>query len=109
MGSEVFLYAYGLVCLSMLVFNIVYSLHLRSSDRRLRRQVRGIAARAEVQMTGSAKVCRWRCATALTWRAAFPVRPACWPLTTIWMSWTAMALFSRSICIKCGPSCCAWP
>ena len=42
MGSEVFLYAYGLVCLSMLVFNIVYSLHLRSSDRRLRRQVRGI-------------------------------------------------------------------
>ena len=50
MGSEVFLYAYGLVCLSMLVFNIVYSLHLRSSDRRLRRQVRGIAARAEVQM-----------------------------------------------------------
>lgn len=50
MGSEVFLYAYGLVCLSMLVFNIVYSLHLRSSDRRLRRQVRGIAARAEIQM-----------------------------------------------------------
>ena len=44
MGSEVFLYGYGLVCLSMLVFNLIYSLHLRASDRRLRRQVQRIAA-----------------------------------------------------------------
>lgn len=34
MGSEVILYGYGLVCLSMLVFNIVYSIYLRSDDRR---------------------------------------------------------------------------
>ena len=41
MGSEVFLYAYGLVCLSMLVFNVVYSLHLRPRGRRLLRPAAG--------------------------------------------------------------------
>ena len=35
MGAEILLYGYGLVCLSMLVFNLLYSLHLRSGDRRL--------------------------------------------------------------------------
>ena len=34
MGSEILLYGYGLVCLSMLVFNIAYSLYLRSDGRR---------------------------------------------------------------------------
>ena len=50
MGAEVLLYGYGLVCLSMLVFNLLYGLHLRSDDRRLerrterlRRQVDGTA------------------------------------------------------------------
>ena len=33
-GAEVLLYGYGLVCLSMLAFNLLYSLHLRSDDRR---------------------------------------------------------------------------
>ncbi len=35
LGAEYLLYGYGLVCLSMLVFNLLYSLHLRSGDRRL--------------------------------------------------------------------------
>lgn len=36
MGAEYLLYGYGLVCLSMLGFNLLYSFHLRSDDRRLR-------------------------------------------------------------------------
>ena len=38
MGAEVLLYGYGLVCLSMLAFNVLYALHLRSGDRRLGRR-----------------------------------------------------------------------
>lgn len=30
MGAEILLYGYGLVCLSMLVFNVLYALHLRA-------------------------------------------------------------------------------
>ena len=48
MGAEILLYSYGLVCLSMLAFNLLYSLYLRGGDRRLlarvdviRRQVDG--------------------------------------------------------------------
>ena len=39
MGAEVLLYGYGLVCVSMLAFNLLYGLHLRSDDRRLERRV----------------------------------------------------------------------
>ena len=35
MGAEILLYGYGIVCLSMLVFNVIYGLHLRSDDRRM--------------------------------------------------------------------------
>ena len=35
MGAEVLLYGYGIVCLSMLAFNVLYGLHLRSDDRRM--------------------------------------------------------------------------
>lgn len=35
MGAEILLYGYGLVCLSMLAFNLVYSLYLHADDRRL--------------------------------------------------------------------------
>ena len=35
MGAEVLLYGYGVVCLSMLVFNVLYGLHLRSDGRRM--------------------------------------------------------------------------
>lgn len=37
MGSELLLYAYGAVCLSMIVFNIVYNIILNRRDRRLAR------------------------------------------------------------------------
>ena len=61
MGAEILLYGYGLVCLSMLVFNVPYGLHLRGGDRRLsqrtealRRQVDGqlrqISQLANIQM-----------------------------------------------------------
>ena len=33
MGSEVLIYGYGLVCLSMLAFNLIYSLYLRGAQR----------------------------------------------------------------------------
>ena len=35
MGAEILLYGYGIVCLSMLVFNVLYGLHLRSDGRRM--------------------------------------------------------------------------
>lgn len=35
MGSEVLLYGYGMVCLAMLAFNIIYNISLKSRDRRL--------------------------------------------------------------------------
>ncbi len=38
MGSEVLLYGYGFVCLSMLIYNIVYSLIMRGSNKRLERK-----------------------------------------------------------------------
>lgn len=50
MGAEVLLYAYGLVCLCMLVFNLIYGLHLRSDDRRRRRRVVRLRRRMESQM-----------------------------------------------------------
>ena len=50
MGSEVLLYGYGLVCLSMLGFNILYSLHLRVSDRRLKRRMGDIARLVAAQL-----------------------------------------------------------
>lgn len=45
MGSEVLLYGYGLVCLSMLVFNIVYNMILKGSDVRMEKKVRHYEAR----------------------------------------------------------------
>ena len=59
MGAEVLLYGYGLVCASMLVFNLLYGLHLRSDDRRmerrtgrLRRQVKSSWRRSEKPRMG---------------------------------------------------------
>lgn len=49
-GSEILLYGYGLVCLSMLGFNILYSLHLRVSDRRLKRRMGDIARLVAAQL-----------------------------------------------------------
>lgn len=47
MGVQVIIYGYGLVCLSMFVFNLLYSAYLRSGDRRSRRRRDGVAAVAE--------------------------------------------------------------
>ena len=50
MGAEVLLYGYGLVCLSMLVFNLLYGLHLRSDDRRLTKRKDKLRRRVELQL-----------------------------------------------------------
>ena len=59
MGAEILLYGYGIVCLSMLVFNVLYGLHLRSDDRRmdaktevLRRRVREQLERLQEHSSG---------------------------------------------------------
>ena len=44
MGSEVILYFYGAVCLSMLAFNLVFSLYLRAGDLRLTRRTGRLSA-----------------------------------------------------------------
>ena len=46
MGAEVLLYGYGLVCASMLVFNVVYSLHLRSDERRRYKRMQKLRRRS---------------------------------------------------------------
>ena len=46
MGSEVLIYAYGLVCLSMLAFNLLYALYLRAGERRTARRVKSVGALA---------------------------------------------------------------
>ena len=62
MGAEMLLYGYGLVCLSMLGFNLLYGLYLRSDDRqmerrtdRLRRQVEGQLARLREGADGASR------------------------------------------------------
>ena len=52
MGAEVLLYGYGLVCASMLVFNVVYSLHLRSDDRRRYKRMQKLRRRIDSQLRG---------------------------------------------------------
>ena len=49
-GAEVLLYGYGLVCLSMLVFNVIYGLHLRSDDKRLKKRIDNIFNQVEKQI-----------------------------------------------------------
>lgn len=50
MGPEFLLYGYGLVCLSMLAFNLIYSLHLRSDERRLQRRAAALVDQVEQQV-----------------------------------------------------------
>lgn len=50
MGAEVLLYGYGLVCASMLVFNLLYGLHLRSDDRRMERRTGRLRRQVEKQL-----------------------------------------------------------
>lgn len=50
MGSEVLLYGYGIVCLSMLVYNIAYNIIMRSSDSRLERKIKRLSDKISVQL-----------------------------------------------------------
>ena len=38
MGSEVLLYGYGIVCLSMLIYNMIYNLIMKGKDKRARKR-----------------------------------------------------------------------
>ena len=71
MGAEILLYGYGAVCLSMLVFNVLYGLRLRSDDRRmgakaeiLRRRVTEQLARLQENSSGPAQMVQ---VSHLTW------------------------------------------
>ena len=50
MGAEFLLYGYGLVCVSMLVFNLLYSFYLRAGDRRLTKREDRLRQRVEEQL-----------------------------------------------------------
>ena len=50
MGSELLLYGYGAVCLSMLVFNIVYNISQKRKDQRLERKSRRLETRVDRQI-----------------------------------------------------------
>ena len=50
MGSEFLLYGYGFVCLSMLLFNIVYNTLMKGSQRRLERRSGRMGAQVESQL-----------------------------------------------------------
>lgn len=50
MGSEVLLYGYGAVCVSMLVFNIVYSLVMRRRSLRSEKRVRRMTVQVDIQL-----------------------------------------------------------
>ena len=50
MGAEFLLYGYGLVCLSMILFNCLYSLYLRAGDARLERQARRLERAVSAQL-----------------------------------------------------------
>lgn len=50
MGAEILLYGYGLVCASMLVFNLLYGLHLRADDRRMERRTGRLRRQVEKQL-----------------------------------------------------------
>lgn len=50
MGSEVLLYGYGCVCVSMLVFNIIYNITLKRKDSRLKHKSGCFAEKIEAQL-----------------------------------------------------------
>ena len=50
MGAEYLLYGYGLVCVSMLVFNLLYGLYLQSDDRKMERREAKIRRRVETYL-----------------------------------------------------------
>lgn len=50
MGVEVMIYLYGAVCVSMIVFNLVYNLILRRSEPRLEKRCARLRARVEPQL-----------------------------------------------------------
>lgn len=50
MGSELLLYGYSFVCLSMLFFNIIYNITAKGSQRRLEHRSRHLEERIEAQL-----------------------------------------------------------
>lgn len=50
MGSEIILYAYGIICVSMIIFNLTYNAILNSSDRRMDRADRHFSKAIEYQL-----------------------------------------------------------
>lgn len=89
MGAEFLLYGYGLVCVSMLVFNLLYSFYLRAGDRRLTRREDRLRQRVEEQLEqlrqlppGAPQEVQ---ANHLVWMSAgCPTSITCWLSTSSW-------------------------
>lgn len=50
LGSEVLLYGYGMICVSMLIFNIIYFILLNKNDKRLARKKDRFTEKIETQL-----------------------------------------------------------
>ena len=50
MHSEVLIYGYGLVCLSMVAFNVVYSIYLRADQVRISHRTVALEEEMERQL-----------------------------------------------------------
>ncbi len=55
MGSEIFLYGYGFVCISMLIYNILYNFYSRSSNQRLEKHAEKFSKRIQAQLQNRVK------------------------------------------------------
>lgn len=53
MQVEYMIYAYGAICISLIVFNIIYNLSLRRSELRMERRCRRIRAKMDEQLGGA--------------------------------------------------------
>ena len=52
MRTEVLLYAYGMICVSMIIFNIIYSMIVNGREPRLERKYKRIMKRIDLQLDG---------------------------------------------------------
>lgn len=50
MGGEILLYAYGIICLSMIAFNLIYGLTIRGRDTRMERRSARLQSAVEQQL-----------------------------------------------------------
>ena len=77
MGSEFLLYGYGLVCLSMLVFNILYSAYLRTEGKRAARRNKRVRTLAVPAMAASQTIRPLPLGISGAWNGCLPGSTIC--------------------------------